>query len=482
MKLQKKFLNSLWLISSLYSLIVFPNISYADDPFAAFKKIVEDIQKDLGENGQNSNTAPSEPKTTSDNKPTKTNQPTQANNSSGNLCNNEDEIYKIENEFTKVGCDAWNQTEQALVNSPNNDLKKENAKNAAIMEAFRKKFPEFPVSYSFKTEFAKNLLDAKYGLVEKYDLIPSVTPGSTMGRPDPSKNQYSYTAIITFKNISADKKDVILQDAHIYNASSTNNVFDVNYGMQMPKTIEEARVKAVHSAMEDFYSTPFPLNTNYDNYIEKLEVIKEGVEFMPVSKLKIYFKRIPQEQINQIRDSILPGYGSVFQARSNYFNERIRIVKDLAKALNIPITEFGDLNECTASGTCVGDFSIESQIMITDSEKGIRELIEKGSLTEENKIAIRKANQQRLQQIKNFVAESQQGQQRLAQKINSTEGMNKLALSFINLEIGKRINGLASKEKNDIARLEYKMNNPEKGNVEKIDQATEQELLNSLGE
>ena len=442
---------------------------------------MEDIQKDLGENGQNSNTTSPE-QTSTPKKPATNNSSNQVNNSSGNLCNNEDEIYKIENEFTKVGCDAWNQTEQALVNSPNNDLKKENAKNAAIMEAFRKRFPEFPVSFSFKTVLAKNLLDPKYDLVEKYELIPTVTPGSTMGRPDPSKNQYSYTAIITFKNMAVDKKELIMSDAHIYNANSTNKVFDVNYGMQMPKTIQEARVKAIHAAMEDFYSTPFPLNTNYDDYISKIDVIKEAVEFIPVSKLQIHFKRIPQEQINQIRDSILPGYGSVFQARSNYFKERVRIIKDLAKALNIPITEFGDLNECTAAGTCIGDFSIESQILITDSEKGIRELIEKGSLTEENKVVIKKANQQRLAQIDNFVAQSQQGQQQLAQKINNTQGMNQLALSFISLEIGKRINGLASKERNDIARLEYKINNPEKGNVDKIDKATEDALLKSLGD
>lgn len=481
MKIQRNILK-LILLTLLSSLTLFSNLSYADDPFAAFKELVEDIQKNLGENNQNNNPNTTENQNQDTKSVDKKQTQTTNANTSGNLCNNADEIYKIETEFTKVGCDAWNQTEQALVNSPNNDLKKENAKNAAVMEAFRKKFPEFPVSFSFKTEFAKNLLDPKYGLVEKHELIPSVTPGSTMGRADPSKNQYSYTAIITFKNIAPDKKEIILQDAHTYFASSTNNVFDVNYGMQMPKTIEEARVKAVHSAMEDFYSTPFPMNTNYDNYIEKLEIIKEGVEFIPVSKLKLYFKRIPQEQINQIRDSILPGYGSIFQARSNYFKERIRIVKDLAKALNIPITEFGDLNECTAAGTCVGDFSLESQIMITDSEKGIRELIEKGSLTEESKATIKKANQERLRQINSFVSESQQGQQRLAQKINNTEGMNKLALSFINLEIGKRINGLASKERNDIARLEYKMNNPEKANVEKIDQATEDELLNSLGE
>lgn len=52
MKIQRNILK-LILLTSLSSLTLFSNLSYADDPFAAFKELVEDIQKDLGENNQN---------------------------------------------------------------------------------------------------------------------------------------------------------------------------------------------------------------------------------------------------------------------------------------------------------------------------------------------------------------------------------------------------------------------------------------------
>ncbi len=406
--------------------------------------------------------------------------------STGPSVPNQQNLDDGDDDLVKVGKDEWVEKEMLAISNPK--VKKETARNAAIIDAFYKQYPGLPINYTHKSFFVKNIQDKKYDLIEKIDIKEKVTAGSTMGQPDPSKDQYSYEAKIKFKrrNIPTNVEFMIIEDARSIYSSSFDALWDANLGMQLPKDVNQARAKAIHAAVESYYLTPVPTSINYSALVEKVDVIEEKIDYgFPISKVLVTFKKNPNINIDKMQNDALPGYAEVINSKKNFYQEKLSYLEQSAKILGLNFDQ-AELEKIKQKGSTFGDTGIETQLLATEyeneTESGIAKAIKEGTLTDDKKKEFDIVNQKRINNAQSLRVKAQKAAELINVGGRSKQGLNQLAVPFIALTVMQRANGIAGQEEALVKKLNIQLaQKPSASNI-KVDEGSKKKIEDSLGE
>ncbi len=401
---------------------------------------------------------------------------------SPNLQNTDD----ADDDLVKIGKDEWVEKEMLGITNPK--VKKETARNAAIMDAFYKQFPNLPINYTHKSLFVKNIQDKKYDLIEKIDIQEKMTAGSSMGQPDPSKDQYSYVVKIKFKSkqIPISTQLMIIEDTRSIYSSSFDSLWDANLGMQLPKDINQARAKAIHAAVESYYLTPVPTTINYSALVEKVDVIEEKIDYgFPTSKILVTFKKNPNLNVEKMQNDALPGYAEVINSKKNFYQEKLSYLEQSAKILGLNFDQ-AELEKIKQKGSTFGDTGIETQLLATEyeneTESGIAKAIKEGTLTDDKKKEFDIVNQKRINNAQSLRVKAQKAAELINAGGRTKQGLNQLAVPFIALTVMQRANGIAGQEEALVKKLNIQLaQKPSASNI-KVDEGSKKKIEDSLGE
>lgn len=449
----------------LATLITLQYIEAQANPFKELKKLLKN-------QGQSNSSQTS----------SSTNQPSQAPSPSAQS----NPIEDGDDDMVKIGKDEW--VEKEMIGISNPKVKKETARNAAIMDAFYKQYPDLPINYTHKSYFVRNIQDRKYDLIDQIDIKEKVTPGSNMGQPDPSKDQYSYQVKIKFKNrtLPLDKVLLIMEDSRSIYASSSDSLWDANLGMQLPKDLNQARAKAIHAAVESYYLTPINTNVNYGALVEKVEVIEEKVDYgFPISKVLVTFKKNPGLNIEQMQNEALPGYAEVINSKKSFYQEKTVFLEQTAKIIGLNFDR-ANLEKIKKEGSTFGSTGIETQLLATEyeneAESGIAKAIKEGTLTDEKKKEFEVVNQRRLNNAQALRSKAQRAAELINAGGRSKQGLNQLAVPFIALTVMQRANGVATQEEGLVKKLNLQLTQKPTSTNVAVDRDAKKKNEDSLGE
>jgi len=391
-----------------------------------------------------------------------------------------------DDDMVKIGKDEWVETEMSWISDPK--VKKETARNAAIMDAFFKQYPDLPINYTHKSYFVRNIQDKKYDLIDQIDIKEKMTPGSNMGQPDPSKDQYSYQAKIKFKSrkLPLDKVLLIIKDSRLIYASSSDSLWDVNLGMQLPKDLNQARAKAIHAAVETYYLTPINTNINYDALVEKVEVIEEKVVYgFPISKVLVTFKKNPGLNVEKMQSEALPGYAEILNSKKNFYQEKAVFLEQTAKIIGLNFDR-ANLEKIKKEGSTFGNTGIETQLLATqyenEAESGIAKAIKEGTITDDKKKEFDAVNQRRLNNAQTLRSKAQKAAELINAGGRSKQGLNQLAVPFIALTVMQRAYGVASQEEELVKKLNLQLTQKPTSTNVAVDKDAKKKNEDSLGE
>jgi hypothetical protein len=356
------------------------------------------------------------------------------------------------------------------------------------MDAFYKQYPGLPINYTHKSFFVRNIQDKKYDLIEKIDIKEKVTAGSTMGQPDPSKDQFSYEAKIKFKHkqIPINTQLMIIEDARSIYSSSFDALWDANLGMQLPKDINQARAKAIHAAVESYYLTPVPTTINYSALVEKVDVIEEKIDYgFPISKLLVTFKKNPNINIDKMQNDALPGYAEVINSKKSFYQEKLSYLEQSAKIIGLNFDQ-ATLEKIKKEGSTFGNTSIETQLLATEyeneTESGIAKAIKEGALSDEKKKEFDIVNQKRINNAQSLRLKAQKAAELINAGGRTKQGLNQLAVPFIALTVMQRANGIASQEEGLVKKLNIQLaQKPTTSNI-KVDDGSKKKIEDSMGD
>ena len=417
---------------------------------------------------------------------TQPNNPQSSTATTNEPSSNQQNLDDADDDLLKVGKDEWVEKEMLAITNPK--VKKETARNAAIMDAFYKQYPGLPINYTHKSFFVRNIQDKKYDLIEKIDIKEKVTAGSTMGQPDPSKDQFSYEAKIKFKHkqIPINTQLMIIEDARSIYSSSFDALWDANLGMQLPKDINQARAKAIHAAVESYYLTPVPTTINYSALVEKVDVIEEKIDYgFPISKLLVTFKKNPNINIDKMQNDALPGYAEVINSKKSFYQEKLSYLEQSAKIIGLNFDQ-ATLEKIKKEGSTFGNTSIETQLLATEyeneTESGIAKAIKEGALSDEKKKEFDIVNQKRINNAQSLRLKAQKAAELINAGGRTKQGLNQLAVPFIALTVMQRANGIASQEEGLVKKLNIQLaQKPTTSNI-KVDDGSKKKIEDSMGD